>query len=140
MPHERTHRAITFDPAEGRTQQSQAASTDITRLVNKYLLTGEHEHISNAEAIYGEFTNVGDYQAAMESMKIAQNNFDGMPARIRTRFDNDPGQLVDFMSASEPGGANYDEAVELKLVAQPRPDPKNPPMPDPEPDPESEPE
>lgn len=136
--HERSHPKISFDRTEGRTQQSQAAGTDITALVNKYIRTGQTEHMSKAAAITGEFANIGDYQAAMERGKIAQENFDGMPSRIRSRFDNDPGIFVDFMSAAGEGEVNFDEAVQLELIPAPAPDPTPPP--DPAPDPPREPE
>lgn len=67
------------------------------------------------EPMYGDFSSVEDYQAAVNSVMQAQDQFMALPAQIRKRFDNDPAQLIAFMN--DPGNAS--EAIELGLIEEP---------------------
>lgn len=51
-----------------------------------------------------------------------------LPPEIRTRFDNDPGKLIDFVADPD----NRQEAQELGIV-NPAPEPAKPPEVPPEP-------
>ena len=68
---------------------------------------------------YGDFTDVVDYHTALNSVIAAEDEFMALPANIRTRFDNDPAKLIDFME----NPANYDEAERLGLVTKTEPVP-----------------
>lgn len=62
---------------------------------------------------YGDFSNIGSFQDAMIAVCQAEEMFASLPAKIRARFENDPGQFLDF--ADDPN--NYDEMVKMGLVA-----------------------
>lgn len=110
----------------GKTIQQFRESADINVLVRRFGLTGE---MPPAKAIpqYGDFSQVVDFQTAMNALRSSQEAFDALPARIRDRFNNDPRRFLEFVHDAD----NRDEAVRLGLV--PRPEP--PPRPDPAPEP-----
>jgi Chlamydia-phage Chp2 scaffold (Chlamy_scaf). len=59
-----------------------------------------------------DFDEVFDFQSAMNVLVQAERSFMGLPANVRKRFSNDPGQMMEFLNDS----SNYDEAVKLGLV------------------------
>lgn len=65
----------------------------------------------------GEFLEVTDLQSALNVVNQSREAFMQMPARLRARFGNDPGQFLEFFN--DPG--NRDEAVKLGLVVAPAP-------------------
>lgn len=62
--------------------------------------------------MYGDFTNVPDLRTALDTVNDAKNRFMALPAKLRTRFDNDPAKLWDFVNDPENGA----EAVRLGLL------------------------
>jgi phage internal scaffolding protein len=96
------------------TKQSFAEEADINTIVRKFLQTGELP--TNVRLpTYGDFTGLTDYHAAMNAVAQANEAFDQLPANIRTRFHNDPGEFVDFCSDDK----NREEAIKLGLVPPP---------------------
>lgn len=95
-----------------RTQQSLADECDINKIVAKYEKTGLMSHLSSKVGMFGDFTNVVDFQTALNSVRKAEADFLGLPANIRERFDNDAGKLLAFLSDPK----NGTEAVELGLA------------------------
>lgn len=118
--------ALKFLDAEGNpelslTKQSDKAQTDIHAIINRYNKTGLIDHVAKGVAMYGDYTNVNEYQEALNRTIKAQQSFEGLPSKIRDRFDNDPGKFFEF--ATDP--KNKDELIKLGLA--------NPPIPDPQP-------
>jgi len=68
---------------------------------------------------YGDFTDVVDYHSALNAVIAAEDEFMALPANIRSRFDNDPAKLIDFME----NPANLAEAQSLGLVNKSEPVP-----------------
>lgn len=92
-------------------QQSFKDECDINTILERFGVTGE---LPTARAVpqYGDFSQVVDYQTAMNSVRASQEAFMELPAKIRARFENDPAKLLDFLGDE----ANRDEAVALGLV------------------------
>lgn len=61
---------------------------------------------------YGDFTNFKSFHDCMTRIVKAKEDFMKQPAKIRAKFNNDPGKLVEFLSKPE----NLKEAVELNLI------------------------
>lgn len=98
-------------PEPSLTQQQFKKDSDINTIVETYTRTGvlpNHEH----QPTYGDFTDFEDFHSTMNRLLSAQDDFMALPASVRARFANDPGQLLDFIADS----SNYDEAVKLGLV------------------------
>lgn len=93
--------------------QDQRDEVDINTIVARFGLTGElPDNIRQPE--YGDYTGVTDYQTAMNAVRAAAEDFMRLPAKVRTRFDNDPQKYLDFFS--DP--ANQDEAIKLGLATR----------------------
>lgn len=102
-------------PGEGRTQQHMKDECDINLILKRFEKTGQIAHVSGQVPRYGDFSNVTDYQEAVQQVAEADREFMTLPAHIRTRFHNSPGELLDFLS----NDANLAEAVELGFVEAP---------------------
>lgn len=109
------------------TDPSFKTECDINRIMEKFAKTGELPTNRRGEGVYADFSNVTDYASSMHAISQAQESFNGLPARIRRHFDNDPGKLLDFMSNPE----NAEEAFKLGLIDQepPKKEPTTPPAP-----------
>lgn len=91
--------------------QSAAEETDINTIVRRFGLSGQLPSDVRAPT-YGDFSEVVDFRTAMEAIRLARESFESMPALVRTRFHNDPGEFVDFCSDEK----NRDEAIKLGLI------------------------
>lgn len=92
-------------------QQHQKHDADINNIVARFGLTGELPNF-NVEPRYGDFSHAVDYHTAMNSVIAAQSDFMKLPANLRSRFQNDPAALIDFLADD----TNRSEAESLGLV------------------------
>lgn len=106
------------------TKQEFAKDADINTLVGRYGI-GPLAQLQGQQ-FYFDATNVPDYHAGMSRMTKAREEFEALPAKIRARFNHDPGNLVAFLNDA----SNKDEAIRLGLVNAP---PPPPPAPEPPP-------
>lgn len=109
------HGLVNDEPS--MTQQSFASESDINTIVKRFGVTGELPNVVPAQ--FGDFTNVTDYQTAMNAVREAGGAFMALDANLRAHFNNDPAQFVDFVSDEN----NRSKAVELGLVMPPPPTP-----------------
>lgn len=104
---------------EHLTVQDDVEASDINTIVRIFGVTGEVPH-GRIAALTGDFTDLPtDYHTAQNLVLEAQNIFMELPSQQRDRFQNDPGQFLDFIHNS----SNYDEAVKLGFI----PPKENPP-------------
>lgn len=115
--------ALYCDPLGDRTQQQFAEECDINTIARRFGLTGMLP-VSSAVPSYGDYTEVTDFQGAMNVIRQAEEQFLTVPALVRDRFQNDPQLLLEFVMDER----NRPEAVELGLVPRP---PAPPPVPEP---------
>lgn len=99
-------------PEPTMAQQQFRDEADINTIMERFGRTGELVAPVRMPQ-YGDFTGVNDYHTAMNAVIDAQTSFDALPAKVRARFDNDPGQFVEFCLDDN----NREEAVSLGLVA-----------------------
>lgn len=92
-------------------QQHARDESDINTIVKRFGLTGELPNGVRAPT-YGDFADVTDYHTAINAVIAAKESFMQLPADVRTRFNNDPGAFVDFVSDD----SNRAEAEKLGLV------------------------
>lgn len=101
------------------TKQSFAADADINNIVGAHLKKRQPGvqpmPIGNPAATrritYG-FQPALDYHQALNTVVSARIKFDSLPAKVRTRFANDVGAMLDFAANPE----NRAEALEYGLV------------------------
>lgn len=98
------------------TKQSHVAECDINNILKQYKLTGIVRHIS-AKAEQGTYADLPDnidFQESLNVVKRSEAAFATLPAAVRSRFNNDPAQFLEFMA--DP--ANQDEAIKLGLATR----------------------
>lgn len=91
------------------TKQQFRDDCDINVMVARAL---RGEILPQRSGSFGDFTAVRDFHSAMNQVTAARDAFMSLPAKVRSRFDNDPGALLDFLG--DP--SNLKEAVELGLI------------------------
>lgn len=95
-------------------QQSFRDECDINVIMERFGQSGELP--SNVRVpMYGDFEAVGSFHDAMNAVALAQESFEAMPAAVRSRFHNDPGEFVDF--CNDP--ANLAEMRKMGLAVTP---------------------
>jgi phage internal scaffolding protein len=103
---------ISFDRKNSLTKQEFVSQCNINNIVNKYVKNGNNPFILTKDAKFGDFTNIPSHQEALELVIAAEEHFLQLPVHIRSRFENDPGQLMSFLSDID----NREEAIKLGLV------------------------
>lgn len=93
------------------TQQQFADECDINNIMRQFGQTGMLPDAPLSPR-YGDFSGIGDYHTAMNRVIAAKEEFMSLPANIRARFDNEAGNLIEFLNNEE----NRKEAEELGLL------------------------
>lgn len=109
------------------TKQEFAADADINTIIERFGI-GYEMPLNTTPPQQGDFTELPDFTAAVKKVREAQEIFNSLPAKIRSRFQNEPEKYIEFFHDPD----NYDEAVKLGLV-KPRPPEDTPPDPQPAP-------
>lgn len=107
------------DPS--RTKQEFAADADINTIIERFGI-GYDMPLNTTPPASGDFTNIPDFRGAVDIVRQAQEVFNALPAKIRSRFENDAAKYIDFFEDPD----NYDEARKLGLV-KPRQEVETPP-------------
>lgn len=95
------------------TIQSQAKDADINVIMERYTKTGLMPPLARLPS-FGDFDGISDYREAIHAVREADDLFMQLPAKVRSRFDNDPAEFAAFCSA--PG--NQLELAELGLLSE----------------------
>lgn len=107
------------------TSQSFSDEVDINKIMAR-IQKGQPVLTSAGTPFYGDVSDLGGLQDALIKVQEAEELFSQYPADLRSKFENDPVQLVSFLEDPK----NYDEALKLGLV-EPRPIINTPPVPEP---------
>lgn len=110
--HKKYQRPKSNDWGPSKTQQSFRDEVDINKIVARFTKDDLLEVMRNNPGTFADLTKVGNYKEALEKIMLAKETFAKLTPKIRKRFENDPGQLVDFMSDEN----NLDEAIELGIM------------------------
>lgn len=109
------HKYATVNEEPSMTQQQFKAECNVNNILAKYRKTGMLTHINKHQGQFGDFENVEDYQTALNKVMEAQDSFSLLPSELRTKFHNDPGKLIEWLSDK----ANDEEAVKYGLKKTP---------------------
>lgn len=93
------------------TVQAPREEVDINRIVKKM----EKGQLVGVNGVVGRFEDLSQFDGladAIVKVQKAKDEFMSLPADLRSRFDNDPVKLVEFLE----DGNNRKEAIELGLV------------------------
>ena len=83
---------------ESLTQQQFVEECDVNNILAKYKRTGLISHLARHSGNFGDFSSVDDYQTSLGKIMQAQQSFEMLPSELRSKFGNDPGRLIEFMS------------------------------------------
>ncbi len=131
------HTRVQFEnEGPSMTQQNFRDETNINNILAKYAKTGLIDHINKYSGRYENMPDEDDFHAAMNLVLDAQSMFFELPSDLRSRFENDPGQFLEFLDNPE----NIDELREMGLMPPAAPEataePPTAPVPgDPAPEP-----
>lgn len=106
------------------TQQHHAESADLNVIIARFGIKDVSIPAAAQDAsYYGDFTDVPDFREALDNTREAIERFNALPASVRSRFNNDPVALYEFVT----NAANAEESVKLGLlVREPIPDSTEP--------------
>ena len=96
---------------KSRTKQAHAKEADINYIMRKYLKTGLLEHSQKHKPDYG-FATSEDFHTSMNIITRANSMFEDLPSQIRSRFDNQPSQFLDFVHDE----SNKQEMLQMGLL------------------------
>lgn len=101
----------------GKTKQEFRLEADINIIMARYQQTGVIDFVSKHQPRYQDVTGL-DYYEAMLTVSESRSMFQDLPAQLRERFKNDPGQFLDYVQDPD----NTEEMRELGLLkASPKP-------------------
>lgn len=98
-------------PTETLVEQGGREDCDINRVMAK-IYRGEFQDKTMNRGMYGDFSNVTDYQTAKMQLLAAEATFSMLPAEIRKRFDNSPEKVLAFIDDPK----NMDECIQMGLL------------------------
>lgn len=113
MPNGQIHvESVNNEPS--MTQQQFADECDINKIVAAYLRNPEQliMNLNRKEGVYADLSNIPDYQGMLDQTLKAQEAFMTLPPKIRSRFHNDPQELINFLGDS----SNIEEGIKLGLL------------------------
>lgn len=98
----------------GLTKQADKEACDINNILKRYQKTGILPDLIKREPRYGDFSDIGQYQDALERVTLAQEQFNALDAHVRKRFDNDPAKFLAFATDSK----NNAELIKMGLATR----------------------
>lgn len=108
-----------------RTKQSELADSDINNIMARYALTGVAPVPHRGEPLYGDFSDVEDYQVSLNKVMAAEERFASLPSELRKKFDYNPQNMINFILDEK----NREECVKLGFIndnSSSAPEPVNP--------------
>ncbi len=103
---------ITF-PDDGLTKQAFKDECDINNVMRRFEKDGVLEHVNKFQGDYGDFAAVQDYHTSLNEVLDASEAFNSLPAKMRKKFNNDPGEFLEFVTDDR----NRDEMREMGLLS-----------------------
>lgn len=108
--------AIYIENLPSLTVQSEADNCDINRIMSHFEKTGSIEHLANVPVRYGDVSGVTDYKTMLDYTKSVQSEFNALPPDVRSMFNNDAGQMLDYLL----NPANEKDALARGFLVKPK--------------------
>lgn len=99
---------------KSRTQQQFKDETNIVSIMKRYRKTRVMPVVRGN--MFDNFTGFESYHEAMNKITEAKQEFMRLPPKLRLRFENDPGQLIQFVQDPK----NEKECIELGFKEAPK--------------------
>lgn len=102
-------------------EQHHKDSCNVNNVLARYMRVHGRDMMSDFRGFvggqFGDFTQVGSFKEILDQADRAVEAFAMLPAKIRSRFQNDPLAMVEFLQDSK----NVDEAIDLGLMERKHP-------------------
>jgi phage internal scaffolding protein len=95
-----------------KTEKSHRSRCNINTIVARSIRSGFMQEQRLSEQNYGDFTQAVDYHSCVQAVRNAERAFMSLPSKIRSRFKNDPGELINYLENVD----NHKEAIELGII------------------------
>lgn len=116
-----SQRFATDNDGVSMVQQHLKDEVDVNTIVRRFGITAEMPFGATG-GVYGDFTDVTDFESAKARILRAEEGFMKLPAEVRERFANDPGAIVRF--AQDRSESEFLEAMRWEPVAPSTPAPE----------------
>lgn len=109
-------------------QQHERDETDINVLVERFGVTRLAQMATQMPPSFADFSEVFDFQSALNAINDARDSFMALPAKVRATFDNDPAKFVGYVDHCLETG-DISPLRKLGLAVPERPGTEPPPEP-----------
>ena len=79
------------------TKQSHREECDVNMILAKFQKTGAITHVNDNQPQYSVHDGM-DFKEAMDIVTSSKELFAGLPSEIRTHFQNDPAEFLDYVN------------------------------------------
>lgn len=97
-----------------RTKQDQKEDCDINLIVRRHAQTGFVNHVTRRVPTYGDVSEMVSLQDALEEVRAAQDEFEGLPAAVRAAALNDPVRFLELLASEEGVEVLRDAGLEFR--------------------------
>jgi len=81
------------------TRQSEAASCDVNKIVERFKRTGILPPVAR-QGFYADVAELGGYREVLDRVEEARGYFSQLPAATRAEFNNDPAAFLDYVATA----------------------------------------
>jgi phage internal scaffolding protein len=113
-----TRRVYTDNSIPSKTDQSFKEECDVNNIITRYKKTGQLTHLARTQGKYADVSEMKDLQESFQTVAQARDTFETLPAELRKKLNNDPVQLMEYLSNPE----NDDEAIRYGLKEKRNPE------------------
>lgn len=85
---------VAAEGGEMKTKQAAAEEADVNAIMAKWLVHRGPLPGTGRQPMYGDFTGMTDYHQAVERIRSVSDEFSRLPAAVRDRCRNDPGEFL----------------------------------------------
>lgn len=103
---------LTICEEESLCEQHHAIDCDIANIMRKHSAGDMLAHVKNVKLQFGDFTEINEYDDALNTIAKSREAFEALPSKVREAFGNNPGLFVE--AVTDP--SRRDDLVRLGLA------------------------
>lgn len=104
--------SVDFSKDKTKVQQQHKDETDINHMVRRFHKAGVSPQGLDPNAQYLDNTRIGDYTEMLNQVTHINQQFNKLPSKFRTQFENQPAKMLKYLNDPE----NLEEAFESGLI------------------------
>lgn len=98
-------------PGVSRTKQEFKDECDVNNIIRRFHKENLVRHLARGVPRYLDVSEIGDFRTAVDQVRAATEFFEGLPAKVRAKFENNPALFLD-----QAGRLSREELRELGLA------------------------